>query len=161
MQAAGWIGEFIIAETIFESLKRDSAGLTSLAIYGASLAFQSRRDESLALMQDAIQAESGSALVFYRLSNIAVTHFTAGDYGAATEYARRAVASNDEFFMAHLTLIAALQCLEENDKAAVALQAFRNIYTDPTLSEFRPLPFTDPKVMDTFFTALRDAGMPK
>ncbi len=92
-------------------------------------------------------------------SQLALAHLLMKDFGAAVDYARKALADNAANVTASHRLVCALGHKGDLEGAKAALESSRRYMPEPTLAYFEAAyAFTDRDTLNFFLDGLRKAG---
>ncbi len=128
---------------------------------GTVLSFSGEPDKSIRNNEIAIRSNPRDISIFFRFSGIAMAHFVAGRYSEAVQWARKTIHRKPTWRLAYAVLASSLAQLNRLEEANEAVDNYLEIFPDATISEFRHLPFKNPKDAHRFEEGLRKAGLPE
>jgi adenylate cyclase len=134
---------------------------TAWGSLGTSLCYAGRPAEGVANNEIALRSDPLNPSIFFRYSGLALGHYLNGDYERATEWAKKSIQRNRNWYLGHIYFIAALAQLDRIDEAQSALQEYLNLFPQASISELQRLPFKIAGDVEHLFAGLRKARLPE
>ncbi len=127
---------------------------------GTVLGLVGRVDEAVANQQIAIRSNPRDPSIFFRFTGMALSHYQAGRYDSAAEWAGKAVHRMPGWFMGHFILAASHIQAGRPDAAKAAIKTCLEALPDAEVSHLDRIPLKDAAKMEEFRNCLRKAGLP-
>ena len=126
---------------------------------GSALALCGETEEAINNNEIAIRINPRDSSIFYRYSDIALSHFLAGRYTDAIEWSKKSIQRKSYWQMGHAILISSLGHLDRPEEAKRAIEDFRESFFGKRISTFKNLPFKYSEDSIKFQEGLRKAGL--
>jgi len=131
-------------------------------VLGNVLSYCGDPDESIKNNEIAIRTNPRDSSIFFRYSGIAMAHFSAGRYSAASQWARKSIHRKPSWRLGHALLASSLAQLNQLEEAKKAVNNYLEIIPKETISELRKdVPFKRPEHARRFEDGLRKAELPE
>lgn len=128
-------------------------------VLGSVFAYSGEPEKAIKNNEIAIRMNPRDLSIFYRYTDIAVSHFIAGRYTDAIEWSKKAIQRKSYWQMGHAILISSLGLLNRPEEAKNAIKDFREALSGKRISSFKNLLFKYSGDSTKFQEGLRKAGL--
>ena len=127
---------------------------------GTILSFCGEPEASIHNNETAMRMNPRDPSIFFRYSSIATSHFIAGRYAEAVDWAYKSIHRKPTWRIGHVILISSLAHQGRIKEASKAIDAFLQIAPNTSASNISFLPFKNPEDLLHVKEGLRKAGLP-
>jgi TolB-like protein len=128
---------------------------------GSALNMVGRIDEAIGYNEIAIRSNPRDPSIFFRFTGIGSSHFLAGRYDAAIEWAKKAVHRMPTWYLGHYLLAASHIQLNHLAEAKAAVERCREVLPDASVKHLDRIPLKNATDMERLRDSLRKAGLPE